>query len=66
MAGIFDSLVNFAEDQTNRMHDCMGFRLNGVEYYSDYTFTEGGNRYNMPLQANDITYKDISLGNSRN
>lgn len=62
--GIVDCLVNFAEDQTNRMHDCMSFRWNEIEYYSDYTFTEGGSRFGMPLQASDITYKDFSLNDS--
>lgn len=58
---IIDCLVNFAEDQTNRMHNCMGFRFNEIGGYSDYTFTEGGSRFDMPLPENEITYTDITI-----
>ena len=62
--GIIDCLANFAEDQTNRMHDCMSFRFAEYEGYSNYAFTDGGSRFDMPLSANNITYKDITLNNS--
>lgn len=64
--GIFDCLVNFSEDQTNRMHNGISYQTYIVGVSSDYTFTEFVNHPTVLLQEDQIAYRDITLNNARN
>ncbi|MCM1053170.1 MAG: hypothetical protein NC483_04275 [Ruminococcus sp.] len=62
---IIDCLINFAEDQTNRMHNSLSYRDYSIDGYSDCIYTSVGNRYGdtdiNTLQEENIIYQDLYL-----